>query len=56
MTGVKINLGKSVVIKDGKLVRVHKVVAGQPRKVKEAKASKQAAKWVAKSKQRETKA
>jgi hypothetical protein len=50
MTGHKTGVGKSFVIKDGKLVRVHKAVAGQPRRVKEAKAKREAEKWVSKSK------
>jgi hypothetical protein len=49
MAGHKIRVG-NMSLKDGKLVRVHKVVAGQPRKVKEARAAKDAAKWKGKSK------
>jgi hypothetical protein len=50
MTGHRINLGKSVRVKDGKIVRTTRAVAGQPRKVAEARAAKEAAKWKGKSK------
>jgi hypothetical protein len=49
----EINLGRSVRIgKDGKLVRVTRVVAGQSRKVKEARAKRDAEKWVSKGKKK----
>jgi hypothetical protein len=48
-SGHKIRVGK-MSLKDGKLVRVHKVVAGQPRRVKEAKAKREADKWTGKIK------
>jgi hypothetical protein len=51
-SGHRITLGKSVTIKDGKIVRTTRVIAGQPRKVAEARAAKDAAKWVAKGKRK----
>jgi hypothetical protein len=50
-TGRKPRL-KSVKVVDGKLVRVRRFVAGQDRKVLEAKAKKLEAAWLAKSKTR----
>jgi hypothetical protein len=48
--GHKIRVGNMRINpKTGKLERVHKVVAGQPRKVKEAKAKREAGKWTEKS-------
>jgi hypothetical protein len=51
MTGRQIRVGNMRINpKTGKWERVTRVVAGQPRKVKEARAAKEAAKWKGKSK------
>ena len=50
MTGRTISLGKTVKIKDGKIIRATRAIAGQSRRVKEARAAKEAAKWSEKSK------
>lgn len=49
MTGRLIPLGKSVKVKDGKIVRVHRFAVGQRKKI-EGKAKRQADAWTKKGK------